>query len=118
MLKIKDNIDLETLEKYGFERIYTHLILCQLELDNIRIEVCNRKIEKRWINMNVYFKNSQGIERLIGTAETEEDCFKIIFKFLDDHNYKSYYQRVWRTDKGKKVDVGSHTEFFYIREEE
>ncbi len=43
--------------------------------------------------MNVYFENSQGIERLIGTTDTESGCFKIIDNFLDKHNYESYYRR-------------------------
>ena len=44
-------------------------------------------------------------------------AFKAINDFLDDHNYKSYYQRTWKKDdKTTVVDVGSHTEFFYIQE--
>ena len=47
----------------------------------------------------------------------EELAFKVINDFLDDHNYQSYYQRTWkRDDKTTVVDVGSHTEFFYIQE--
>lgn len=45
------------------------------------------------------------------------ETFKIINDFLDDHNYKSYYQRTWnKDDKTTVVDVGSWTEFFYIQE--
>ncbi|MEI6296211.1 MAG: hypothetical protein WCO84_01015 [bacterium] len=65
--------------------------------------------------MKVYFENSQGREREIGEGLNEQECYKIIYKFLDEFNYKSYYARSWKTDKGIKVDVGSHTEFFYIR---
>ena len=32
--------------------------------------------------------------------------------FLDDHNYVSYYTRVWTVDGVTWFDVGSHTEFF------
>lgn len=67
--------------------------------------------------LNVVFKNSKGQSRIIGTAETNDEAFKVINDFLDDHKYKSYYQRTWKKDdKTTVVDVGSHTEFFYIQE--
>ena len=67
--------------------------------------------------LNVMFENSNGQSRTIGTVENEESAFKVINDFLDDHNYKSYYQRTWKKDdKTTIVDVGSHTEFFYIQE--
>ena len=44
--------------------------------------------------MNLYFKNSQGTERLIGSCITNEN------------------------EAVKVFDVGSHTEFFYLKEEE
>ena len=66
-------------------------------------------------NLILYFKNSSGIRREIGRGETEQDIFKIIHQFLENHNFKSYYTRTWisSTDINEKVyDVGSHTEFF------
>ena len=67
--------------------------------------------------LNVMFENSKGQKRIIGAVENEELAFKVINDFLDDHNYKSYYQRTWKKDdKTTVVDVGSHTEFFYIQE--
>lgn len=66
----------------------------------------------------IFFENSQGIEREIGKSETEELGFNIISAFLKEHNYKSYYYNChYMEDKGLWVDVGSHTEFFYIRKE-
>ena len=66
---------------------------------------------------NVLFENSEGKKRTIGNAKTEKTAFKIIDDFLKEHNYKSYYKRTWKTDdKTICVDVGSHTEFFYIQE--
>ena len=63
------------------------------------------------------FENSTGQLRIIGTAETNDEAFKVINDFLTDHNYKSYYQRAWKKDdKTTVVDVGSHTECFYIQE--
>ena len=42
---------------------------------------------------NILFENSEGKKRTIGTVENEESAFKVINDFLDNHNYKSYYQR-------------------------
>ena len=67
--------------------------------------------------LNVMFENSKSQKRIIGTAETNDEAFKVINDFLTDHNYKSYYTRTWKKDdKTTVVDVGSHTEFFYIQE--
>ena len=67
--------------------------------------------------LNVIFKNSEGKKRIIGTAGSESGAFKLINKFLAEHNYKSYYKRTWKTDdKTMTVDVGSWAERFYIQE--
>lgn len=63
--------------------------------------------------MKVYFENSKGKRRVIGEdANTPQEVMKIIQKFLDEHNYKSYYTRTWCKDGWTWFDVGSHTEFF------
>ena len=64
--------------------------------------------------MRLIFQNSRGIERVIAEPSNREECFKEINKFLDDHNFKSYYTRMWEEDGRLAIDVGSHTEFFYI----
>lgn len=64
--------------------------------------------------MKLYFENSRGIERLIVEVANEEEAHKEINKFLDEHNYKSYYFRTWMENGRKCVDVGSHSEFFWI----
>ena len=64
--------------------------------------------------MKLYFKNSQSKERLVAECETVKDVGKEIQKFLDDHNYKSYYSRSREVDGRIKIDVGSWSEFFYI----
>lgn len=67
----------------------------------------------------VIFENSQGKEREIDTAVDIEVAYKIIDKFLDEHNFKSYYKNICEIEKGKiRVDVGSWSEFFYIVESE
>ena len=52
--------------------------------------------------------------RSIGDAETIKECHQIIMKFLDEHDYKSYYQRMQIEDGKVAVDVGSWSEFFWI----
>lgn len=65
----------------------------------------------------VIFENSRHEEREISTAVDMEGAYKIIDKFLDEHNFKSYYKNVYEIEKGKtRVDVGSWSEFFYIQE--
>lgn len=69
---------------------------------------------KKGAKMKVYFENSQGKKREIGQADNREKAFEIIENFLFEHNFTSYYTRYWEEDGYLKVDVGSHTEFFYI----
>ena len=52
--------------------------------------------------------------RIIGEAKTIKECHQIIMKFLNDHSYKSRYQRMWVEDGKVAVDVGSWSEFFWI----
>ena len=67
--------------------------------------------------LNVMFENSKSQKRIIGTAETNDEAFKVINDFLTDHNYKSYYARTWKKDdKTTVVDVGSWSERFIIQE--
>ena len=64
--------------------------------------------------MKLFFQNSQSKERLIEEPYNREEVVKEINKFLDDHNYKSYYTRVWEDNDRLVFDVGSHTEFFIL----
>lgn len=65
----------------------------------------------------VYFVNSRRISREIGKGRTLNQARKIIYRFLDNHNYYSPYQRIWEDENGIWVDVGSWSEFFNIKEE-
>ena len=64
--------------------------------------------------MKLYFQNSRGVERLIAEPLNKQEVNKEINKFLDDHNFKSYYTRVGEEDGRLIFDVGSHTEFFIL----
>ena len=60
---------------------------------------------------NLYFV-SNGKRRLLFENVTESECHILRQRFLDEHNFKSYYTRIWENDAGTWYDVGSHTEFF------
>lgn len=64
----------------------------------------------------VIFQNSRKQEREIGTAVDINSAYCVIDKFLDEHNYISYYKRVWEENGRIKVDAGSWSEFFYVEE--
>lgn len=66
--------------------------------------------------MKLIFQNNRGQERVIAEPSNIEECYKEINKFLDDHNFKSYYTRVWEENGRLAFDVGSHTEFFYLED--
>lgn len=64
----------------------------------------------------VIFQNSRKQEREIGTAVDMNGAYKIMDEFMDEHNFKSYYKRVWKENGRIKVDAGSWSEFFYVEE--
>ena len=64
--------------------------------------------------MKLFFQNSRGKERVIAETSNREEVNKEIDKFLDAHNFKSYYTRVWEENGRLIFDVGSHTEFFLL----
>ena len=64
--------------------------------------------------MKLYFQNSRGVERMIAEPSNREEVVKEINKFLDDHNYKSYYMQVCEDNGRLMIDVGSHTEGFAL----
>lgn len=66
----------------------------------------------------VEFENTYGERREIGSAAIKPKANKIIQKFLNSHKYKAPYWRIISLeDNIEQIDVGSHTEFFYIRKE-
>ena len=65
--------------------------------------------------MNLYFRDSNGDKRLIASnLQLEKEIWGHIKKFLDDHNFKSYYTRMWYKNGYTWYDVGSHAEFFLV----
>lgn len=64
--------------------------------------------------MRLIFQNSKGKERVIAEPTNKEEVTKEINKFIDNHNFKSYYTRVWEENGRLKFDVGSWSEFFFL----
>lgn len=65
--------------------------------------------------MKLYFRNSNNDLRFLGEPESKHEAWKLISKFLKEHNWKCYYVRNWITPDGTlHYDVGSHTEFFEL----
>ena len=62
----------------------------------------------------LYFENSQGQRRVLTSCNNLDEVFDAIKKFLDEHNFKSYYYRTHVVDGEVQIDVGSWSEFFYI----
>ena len=66
--------------------------------------------------MKLYFEDRFGREREIAEVADQAAAMKEIKNFLDKYNYKSYYTRYWTRDGVTTFDVGSHTEFFKLKE--
>lgn len=85
--------------------------------------------------MTLWFENSEGIKRKICDCTTWEEVTRSIEEFIAQCNankyytarekygkdfdpnkvipFVSYYTRIWEEDGMTKIDVGSHTEFFF-----
>lgn len=82
---------------------------------------------KEMKTFNIYFKNSKGKEILIDRVQDIgnldsggfSNSYKAIMNFikLTNPDYKIFYTRMWEVEDRYCVDVGSHTEFFYIEED-
>lgn len=64
--------------------------------------------------MILYFENSRSERREIGRPKDSDEAFIIINEFCTERNYKIYYTRTWEENGVKKIDVGSHSEFFIL----
>ena len=51
---------------------------------------------------------------IVGSFKTEDQAFENIMSFLDECNYRSYYQRFMQISENVvKIDFGSHIQFYY-----
>lgn len=69
------------------------------------------------LKKELYFQDSIGRKKFIGLVDSLEDVSKEIANFLRKRNYKSYYSRYWIEEDGDiLIDVGSHSEFFIVKD--
>ena len=67
--------------------------------------------------IEVIFEDSYGNERSLAVARSDEEAGEIISAFLEAKSYRSHYWNCWKKSKTDTViDVGSHSEFFILRE--
>ena len=66
--------------------------------------------------MKLYFEDRFGREREVAEVADISGAMKEIENFLKTYNYKSYYTRYWTRNNVTTFDVGSHTEFFHLKE--
>ena len=64
--------------------------------------------------MKLLFQNSIGEERVIAEVDSFCDACKEVNKFLDEHNFKSYYTKFHEKNNRVIMDVGSWSEFFIL----
>ena len=71
--------------------------------------------------MILYFVNDNNPQRTraLAKVKTEKEAFAEINKFLEEHEYKSYYTRVWHVESNiRRYHVWSYTEFFELELED
>lgn len=63
--------------------------------------------------MKVIFDHSDGRKSVLGEATNKQDAWKIVKKFLDEHDYHSPYQRITFNPEKRSVwmDFGSWVQF-------
>ena len=68
--------------------------------------------------MELWFINAYYEDRCRKVADVNsvKEYHETINDFLDERNFKSYYQRLWIENNELWNDVGSHTEFFVLKE--
>lgn len=66
---------------------------------------------KRYV---IEFQNSKDKTKVIGKVDNFDEFRDVLFKFLEDRHFCSYYQRYWMANGKIICDVGSHVEFFLI----
>ncbi len=67
--------------------------------------------------MTLFFENMFGEKREISRPDTMEDGRKEMMSFLDKHDFISPYWRANESNGDLWIDVGSHSEFFWIHDD-
>lgn len=61
-----------------------------------------------------YFERSNGKRVLLAENVDQKAAGVVMKQFLDGHNFKSYYTRVWEENDELWMDFGSHTQFMVL----
>ena len=65
--------------------------------------------------MKLEFENSRYERKVIGNPNTVREALQMIDSFLKNYPYfKRYYTRINTGETEWTIDVGSHSEFFYL----
>lgn len=64
--------------------------------------------------MNVYFVTSSKKRILLAKTNTPQEVGKIIYNFLENKGYESFYHRWWKEKDVYVCDFGSYSEFFEV----
>lgn len=64
--------------------------------------------------MKVEFEDSYGKRRVIAEVKDSNEARRTMMKFLENRNFRSYYQRYTVINNEVQIDVGSWTEFFWF----
>lgn len=66
------------------------------------------------------FYGTEDFMEFVDSFDSQKEMFERISKILKKEKFKSYYYRIWTValDDGEyqKIDYGSHTKFFFIRD--
>ena len=63
----------------------------------------------------LYFERSNRHLLPLGEVTDLSAAYARIYEFVKEHNYKTYYTRMWTEESGiTYFDVGSHSEFFIM----
>lgn len=61
-----------------------------------------------------YFERSNGERVLLAENVNRKAANVVMEQFLDDHNFKRYYTRIWEEGNELWMDFGSHTQFMVL----
>ena len=64
--------------------------------------------------MKLYFENSWGERRLVGEPSTRREAMKMVHQFCEERDFTIHYVRNWIEEDYLAYDIGSHSEFFYL----
>ena len=66
--------------------------------------------------MNLYFQNYKGTDKLIASdIKNHDEALRAIKRFCNERDFRIRYYRSWTENNETMFDVGSHSEFFKLK---